>query len=569
MNRHAILHIPESRYCFPISTDEVVIRLRTSRFDDELKVSLIYGMKYNFQEKQNCVELELRYTDSLYNYYEIHLKLDDVRMVYVFRLEEKGKTVYYSEDGITDGYNFNQAFYNCFQLPYINEVDVMPTVDWMRGTVFYQIFVDRFCLGNKDKDMSYINMKWGDKPTGKAHAGGDLRGIINKLDYLEKLGISGLYLTPIFESNTNHKYDIIDYKKIDPQFGTAKDLVELVEKAHAHGIRVILDAVFNHCDKDMAQFKDVREKGRESKYYDWFIIHGDKPDIKKRNYECFASCEGMPKMNTGNPEVQDFLIDIATYWIDAANIDGWRLDVADEVSHDFWRRFRKEVKARKTDAVIIGENWHDAYPSLMGDQQDSIMNYAYTKTCIDYFAKNTANAKETAEKLNSLLMRNTEQVNNMMLNLLDSHDTHRFFTETGCNKKRLEDAIALTMVMPGTPCIYYGDEIAIEGGYDPDSRRCFDWDESHWDKELWSNIQRLIALKKNEDALHYGDVSITAEDNLLLISRNTESESIILAMNLTEKDIKMHKNTDWKLLIGDANAVRSNGYSVWKKEKTR
>ncbi|SHI36618.1 glycoside hydrolase family 13 protein [Pseudobutyrivibrio xylanivorans] len=531
MNKHALLHIPESRFCFPLSKEEVVIRLRTAREDAEagLKVKIIYGVKYDYQKERFTEEVPLKYEDELYAFYEVKLNITDVRLVYIFQLEENGKKYYFSEDGLTKDYNYEECFYNFFQLPYINENDVMPMVDWMPGTVFYQIFVDRFCIGDENKDMSYIDMKWGDKPTPKNHAGGDLKGIIKRLDYIKDLGISGIYLTPIFESESNHKYNIVDYKKIDPQFGTTEDLVKLVDEAHKRGIKIVLDAVFNHCSDKMAEFMDVVKKGKDSEFYDWFIVDGDKLDMKKRNFECFAHCEYMPKLNTANAGVQKFLLDIATYWIDVADIDGWRLDVADEVSHDFWRMFRKAVKAKKSDAVIIGENWHDAYPALMGEQQDSIMNYAYTKVCLDYFAKERCDEKKTVWHLNSILMRNMEQVNYMMLNLLDSHDTLRFFTEIGKDKKKLETALALTMFFPGTPCMYYGTEIAMEGGYDPDCRRCFDWDKSHWDMDLMNKVKELLALKKNP-VLQWGDVSIKDVDGAIRIVRSFNGKKAVLAI---------------------------------------
>ena len=521
MNKHALLHIPESRYCFPLSKEEVVIRLRTAKEDADagLKVRLIYGVKYDYQKERFTVEVPCKYEDELFAYYEIQLKISDVRLVYIFQLEENGRKYYFSEDGLTDSYDYEECYYNFFQLPYINDNDVMPLVDWMPKNVFYQIFVDRFCIGDENKDMSYIDMKWGDKPTPKNHAGGDLRGVIKRLDYLKDLGISALYLNPIFLSDSNHKYDIIDYKKIDPQFGTIDDFIELVHEAHSRGIRVVLDAVFNHCSYKMEQFQDVVKNGKASKYHDWFIVAGDKVDLKKRNYECFAYCDYMPKLNTANHEVQSFLLDIATYWIDVADIDGWRLDVADEVSHDFWRMFRKAVKAKKNDVVIIGENWHDAYPSLQGDQQDSIMNYAFTKICLDYFSKESCDGRKTAQHLNGILMRNMKQVNYMMLNLLDSHDTDRFFTTCGKNKKKLETALALTMFMPGTPCIYYGTEHAMEGGYDPDCRRCFDWDKSKWDMDFLAKVKALIALRKNP-VLQLGEVSITEENGSIIVERS-------------------------------------------------
>lgn len=566
MNRHALMHIPESRYCFPVDEENAVIRLRASKEDSGLEFSIIYGMKYDFHSTRTCKKLEIKYSDSLYNYYEIRLKLDDVRLVYIFTIQEDGKTYYFSEDGITEDYNFVESFYNCFQLPYINENDVMPTVEWMRNAVFYQIFVDRFNMGDDSKDKSYINMKWGELPTPKSHAGGDLRGIIDKIDYIDDLGISGIYLTPIFESTSNHKYDIKNYKKIDKGFGSVEDLKELVKKAHQKGIKVILDAVFNHCSFLMEQFQDVVRNGKDSRYFDWFLIHGDKVDQENCNYECFASCKYMPKLNTANKEVQDFLIDVATYWIDEADIDGWRLDVADEVSHEFWRRFRREVKAKKNDAVIIGENWHDAYPSLMGDQQDSIMNYAFTKTCLDYFARNRFSAKETAEKLNNILMRNMEQVNYMMLNLLDSHDTHRFFTEASCNKEKLVAAFALAVIFPGATCMYYGTEIATEGGYDPDSRRCFDWNKDNWDISLMDSIKNLIHLKRTEKILGYGDVSISSKNDLLIVKRTYMEHSITLSINMSQNYVDLDLDNAKQLIIGNVNDGKLSpmGYCIYK-----
>ena len=543
MNECAMLHIPDSRYCFATGEKELVLRLRMAREDEKAKVFLIYAQKYDFTFCRKKLPMEIKYSDRLYNYYEIKMRLEDVRFAYIFQIEEDGNTWYFSEDGVTKEYKFEEGFYNFFQMPYINKNDVMDTVDWMRSAVFYQIFVERFRQGNEKKDTSYINMKWDEKPTPKSFAGGDLAGIIEKMDYLKELGINALYLTPVFRSISNHKYDIIDYFTVDPQFGTKEELRQLVKLAHENGIRVVLDAVFNHCSMEMQQFQDVLEKGRESRFYDWFIIDGDFPEPEKMNYECFAACNYMPKLNTANEEVQDFLLEIAIYWIREADIDGWRLDVSDEVSHGFWRRFRKAVKKEKPDSVIIGENWHDAYAYLMGDQYDSIMNYAFTKACLDYFAKGVFSAKDMADKLNSNLMRNTEQVNRMMLNLLDSHDTHRFFTEVNKDKDKMLAAIALEMVFEGAPCLYYGTELCMEGGYDPDSRRGFPWDTKSWDMDFLEKVKELIRIRK-QPAVQYGEIKIEEEQEMLHVERMWENSKIILRINMTEEEKKIPKQPE-------------------------
>ena len=550
MNESAMLHIPDSRYCFATGEKELVLRLRMAREDEKAKVFLIYAQKYDFTFCRKKMPMEIKYSDRLYNYYEIKMRLEDVRFAYIFQIEEDGNTWYFSEDGVTKEYKFEEGFYNFFQMPYINKNDVMDTVDWMRSAVFYQIFVERFRQGNEKKDTSYINMKWDEKPTPKSFAGGDLAGIIEKMDYLKELGINALYLTPVFRSISNHKYDIIDYFTVDPQFGTKEELRQLVKLAHENGIRVVLDAVFNHCSMEMQQFQDVLEKGRESRFYDWFIIDGDFPEPEKMNYECFAACNYMPKLNTANEEVQDFLLEIAIYWIREADIDGWRLDVSDEVSHGFWRRFRKAVKKEKPDSVIIGENWHDAYAYLMGDQYDSIMNYAFTKACLDYFAKGVFSAKDMADKLNSNLMRNTEQVNRMMLNLLDSHDTHRFFTEVNKDKDKMLAAIALEMVFEGAPCLYYGTELCMEGGYDPDSRRGFPWDTKSWDMDFLEKVKELIRIRK-QPAVQYGEIKIEEEQEMLHVERMWENSKIILRINMTEEEKKIPKQPEETVLCED------------------
>ena len=359
---------------------------------------------------------------------------------------------------------------------------------------------------------------------------------MSKLDYLKELGVNALYLTPIFCSISNHKYDISDYYNIDAQFGTNADFKMLVDEAHKKGIRIVLDAVFNHCSELLPQFQDVLKHGKKSPYFDWFLIDGDSPDGDALNYEVFAFCSYMPKLNTSNSSVQEFLADIAVYWIEQYDIDGWRLDVSDEISHDFWRMFRKKVRAAKKDCVIIGENWHDANSFLQGEQYDGIMNYAFTKACLDYYAFEVFGAQDFAWKLNQLLMRNTMQVNNMMLNLLDSHDTDRFYTSVKKDKDKVLSAIAVMCMFVGAPCIYYGTEIPLEGGYDPDNRRCFDWDSTHWDKTYRELLQRLLGLR-GEKEVQKGEVRIWAQKDLFLLSRASEENEIVLMVNQSGKSL--------------------------------
>lgn len=549
MNEFAMQHMPESKYCFAVDEHTIALRLRVSKYDIPDKIEVVYGGKYEYAKTQYVALMERSYEDRLFAWYTAYITLDDVRFVYIFRITEKGKISYFSEDGLTDKFDFILSFYNCFQLAYINKADILMPVEWMKTAVFYQIFVERFFMGDESKDKSYINLKWGELPAPNSFAGGDLDGIMQKLDYLKELGINALYLTPIFQSVSNHKYDISDYYKIDEHFGNKEVFKRLVKSAHERGIKIVLDAVFNHCSKDIAQFQDVIKNGKDSPYFDWFVIHGDSIDSKNVNYECFASCSYMPKWNTSNREVQKYLMGIATYWIKEYNIDGWRLDVSDEISHEFWRDFRRAVKGVKPDCVLIGENWHDANAYLHGDQYDGIMNYAFTKACLDFYCFGNFNTEQFADKLNEILMRNTDAINIMMLNLLDSHDTYRFITQSK-SRDKLKSALALLFMFVGAPCIYYGTEIALEGNFDPDSRRCMEWDRVKSDCDVSALVRKLAELKTG-GGLSDAKIKITENDGLIFVERNGyklvfngqkpveyKSQNVILSNNYSGGELK-------------------------------
>lgn len=566
MNAAGMLHVPDSKFCFPISDNELVIRLRVDKKDSDIKVEIVHGPKYRFFEgiftKQ---EMGLAYIDDEFAYFETVLNLEDVRVAYVFEIEEKGKTLYYSEFGLSEEYDYAKSNDSFFQYSYINDIDVHKVVSWADEAVFYQIFIDRFNRGDFTKDDSYIDMKCNEEPTRTSFMGGDIKGITEKLDYLEDLGINAIYLTPLFVSKTNHKYDITDYYAVDKQFGTKADLKELVEKSHKRGIKVILDAVFNHASNDTKEFLDVVKKGKNSKYFNYFIIHGDKVSVDKPNYEMFSNCVDMPKWNNSNIEVQDFFIDIGLYWIKEFDIDGWRLDVSDEVSHDFWRRFRKAVKKLKKDVIIVGENWHDAHAYLMGDQFDGIMNYAFRRACKQYFAHETINSKTMSERLNNVLTRNTWQVNRMNLNLTDSHDTARFFTECGKNKDVMLAALAVMYMFIGMPCIYYGTELHMEGGEDPGCRKGFDWNEKDWDTEFRNKVKELISLRKIK-AVQKGHINITYDKDCFIMERFLDGQHLTIITNKGKNAYDLGKKLDIvsaNKVDNDNHKLEPNGYVIF------
>lgn len=530
MNKHAIYHRPESNFCFATDEKTVVLRIRFAKGEGLDSLSVLYNSKYDIAKVQYNAEMSFLCTDGAYDYYSATIRLDDPRLAYVFKFFCDGGEYYFCETGVRESYDFSLAYYDSFQYAYINKNDVIQNVSWLNNAVFYQVFVDRFAKGSS-KDESYINASWGDIPTPKSFFGGDLDGICQHLDHIKELGVTALYLNPIFKSPSNHKYDIVDYYEIDEMFGGKEAFARLVKACHERGIRVMLDAVFNHVSEDFYPFSQVMALGRKSEYFDWFMINGDGISPEKNNYDCFAACEYMPKLNTNNPEVQSYLIDVAKSYITEYDIDGWRLDVADEVSHDFWRQLRKKIKAVKPDAVLIGENWHNSESFLQGDQFDSIMNYGVTKAFLDFFAREITDESGFAEALNSQLMRYTDTTNNMMFNLLDCHDTHRFITEVGGDKAKLMRALLTLAFLPGSINLYYGTEILTEGGYDPDSRRTFDWDKLN-EPEIRGAVREVafIMKLKNQPAIAHGAVRISSGDGYLNIERKSDEQTLTLRL---------------------------------------
>lgn len=520
--------------CFPTSEHSMYIRLRAARGDLDSAVLVYAENKFEWTTKPRSERsMQLLRSDELYDYFGAELELGDTRLAYVFRLSSGGETRYLCEEGVAPDFDWELGYFNYFQYPCIHSSDVLRVPDWVRGAVCYQIFPDRFRIGSGKADRDYINLEWGGRPGPKSFAGGDLRGIEEALPYLEDLGVSCIYMTPVFKSVSNHKYDIEDYFRVDEHFGGDEALRSLINAAHERGMRVVLDGVFNHCAHTNPIFLDTSVRGRESPYWDWFFIDGERSSFSERNYRTFADVPYMPKLNTDNDEVIDYFCRVGHYWLEEFGADGWRLDVSDEISMRFLRRFREAVKAAKPEAVIIGEVWHGAQEFLRGDMYDGVMNYGLTKACLDLLAFGRIDAAGFASRLCLLLWRNIGPACEMMFNLLDSHDTDRFLSRVGGDRRREAMALAVMFFFPGIPMVYYGDEIGTEGGYDPDCRRCFRWERESWDMELYSLVKKLAALRRG-DCLSRGGCRICESGGVVSIERTTERECLTLCINPSE-----------------------------------
>lgn len=402
---------------------------------------------------------------------------------------------------------------NFFCFPYINPKDVLVTPQWTKSTVWYQIFPERFANGRPE--ISPKNAEpWGSVPTSSNFMGGDLWGVIEHLDYLKNLGVNGLYLCPIFTANTSHKYDTVDYFNVDPHFGGNEAFRALIKEAHDRGMKVMLDAVFNHIGDQHPFWLDVVKNGEKSQYADWFWINQfpvypntDKSewDCWNFNYETFGNVLEMPKLNTEHQPCREYLLDVARYWVEEFDIDGWRLDVANEVDHQFWREFRSVVKQVKPDCYILGEIWHEGMPWLRGDQYDSLMNYPMTQAITDYFALDAQNKQQFMETVTGAYLAYPRNVNEAMFNLLESHDTTRLISLCGNDLRRAKLAYLFMFTQAGAPCIYYGGEVAMEGrkgmGLE-DNRRCMNWSPNQTELDFKAFIEQLIELRKGDDSFN-------------------------------------------------------------------
>jgi len=409
------------------------------------------------------------------------------------------------------------------------------TPEWVKHSVFYQIFPDRFANGDPSNDPANVQ-PWGTPPTPYNFMGGDLQGILQKLDYLQDLGITAIYLNPIFQATSNHRYNTYDYLRIDPKLGTMEDFQNLVGEMHRRGMRLILDGVFNHCGRGFYAFHDVVENGAHSPYVGWFHIKKfpifPYDGLKKANYESWWGIRSLPKFNTDNPQVRQFLLSVARYWIEQG-ADGWRLDVPNEIDDDtFWREFRQVVKSANPDAYIVGEIWKDARRWLQGDQFDAVMNYPLRDLCVEFFAKGTMDASTFATKLSRLFRRYPSEATYALLNLLGSHDTARWLTVCGNDVRRAMLGYTLLFTLPGAPCIYYGDEIGMTGEADPHCRACFEWDERKWNHRLHQHVRDLIALRQSSTAWRTGTLEIlTAENSLFAYARWDASDAFVVIIN--------------------------------------
>lgn len=512
MNLSSVYHRATNDMCYALDPERILIKIRTGYdvdgvaiyHNDPFSGGILGGdWQWSGSRVEACEMVEL----AQHKVWSIILTPDHKRSKYYFELKVQDQKILYFEDGFMDEAQTENKNLQCFTMPWLNPIDVNVVPEWVSKTIWYQIFPERFRRGDESLNPD-IKLKWGSrKPSNEDVYGGDLQGIIDKVYYLKELGINGIYLNPIFKADSTHKYDTIDYYEIDPAFGDKATFKKLVEACHNLGIKVMLDGVFNHVGDKHPFWLDVLANGPESKYFDWFMINQwPLPEVVKDTrdnaYYSFAFISSMPKLNTNNPEVMAYISDICTYWIKEFDIDGWRFDVANEISHQVNRLIRQATKAIKPDIYLLGEIWHDSMDWLRGDEYDAVMNYPLTNAINDFWFNPALTNTDFKHLINNCYNRYMLQTNQVLFNLLDSHDTDRLFHRVKQNPDIFFQQLAILLTMAGSPSLYYGTELMLDGGNDPLCRNCMPWskiDSGYYDETI-NKVRGLISLRLNNPA---------------------------------------------------------------------
>ena len=543
------------KYRYPFGAVEIGTIVRISVFVSiETKVTLIYrdsdGNQHYMDMKK--VDNDNMYTTEIISTNRVGL------LMYYFRVELQNGVIYYGNNhdrlgGIGDIYHENPKEY---QITVFKKEDVP---NWYKEGVIYQIFVDRFFNGNEDSKITnprkniFIYGNWNDDPMyikdrdGRVqrwdYFGGNLKGVLKKLDYIASLGVTIIYLNPIFEAKSSHKYDTADYEKVDKMFGTNEEFKELCDEAEKRGIKIILDGVFSHTGDDSKYFNkygNYKELGayqsKDSKYYEWYRFN-NYPD----SYECWWNIDNQPNIEELTPSYIDYIIEsedsIISKWL-SYGASGWRLDVADELPDEFIRKIKAKMKSVKNDSVLIGEVWEDASNKIsygesrkyfLGDELDSTTNYPLRDNIIS-FLNHQYGSSYFKGKLMSIYENYPLENFNSCMNLLGNHDTERILTALHEDKNSLRLAITLQMTLPGVPLIYYGDEVGVLGGKDPENRKTYPWGREN--KVTLSVYKRLCNIRRTEEAIKCGNITIfTTDEDVICFQREVDKKLNIIAIN--------------------------------------
>lgn len=487
----------------------------------------------------------------------------------IYRENDLVKSLYYGTNewgGVGSTYECVHDVWD-YQLTCFESAD--PAPNWYRNSIFYQIFPDRFFNGNDQerlaskKPNSFIYGTYDDEPMYIKNAsgevvrwdfyGGNLKGIMQKIPYLKELGINALYLNPIFEARSNHRYDTANYFQIDSMLGTLDDFTLLVEELHKNDMHIILDGVFSHVGRHSQYFNYDGAYGKNngaaqnphSIYYDWFDF-----DHYPDEYKSWWGIKDLPQINKENKHYQQFIYgnkeSVIAYWL-SQGVDGWRLDVADELPDRFIKGIRACL-ARYPNKVLIGEVWEDASNKIsydhrrnyiLGSHLHSVMNYPLREILLNTLLQEST-PKKAAHQLMQLAENYPKDIFYNLFNNLGTHDTERILTKLNRNIRRLDQAIALLIFLPGVPCVYYGDEAGLLGGKDPENRKFFPW--QHENQHIYQLWHKWLHFRMQEENLREGEFAVFYDENLLGVIRYRNLQMNLLIVNLTSVNQHVEAN---------------------------
>ena len=514
MNTNEIVHI-NGRYrkpdCDLLDSTHVMVRIKTGK--DIRRVEVVYNDPYIRWNTEGGLywpfyTIEMKRTGETYtNYYftaiipcELH------RLKYYFKIYDDYDCLQYSESGFTKGYDHNDLA--MFFIPYITKSNIFTPPSWIDDVVWYQMMPGRF---NKT-----------------------IAGITEKLEYLQDLGINGIYLNPVYYAHSYHKYDVIDYTIIDPELGTEEEFKELCDKAHAMGMYVMLDVSFTHCSDKNPMFCDVIEKGKNSKYFRMFKATIDTNG--ELEYECFGMIKSMPKFETEDfTTIEYFANDVVKKWM-KLGVDAWRLDVANEISDDMLEEIKHIITDEKENTYVVGEIWHNATEWIHEDALDGVTNYAVSRAILEFICGPHHDIFKYRSRVDEMIHSYTLKQLKASMPLLDSHDTPRLRTVCNHDKDKVKATLLLLLTFYGTPSIYYGTERYMEGGGDPDNRRHTNWEENSEDlQDIYHMCQLFIRLRREHPALaNAGTFEWVDHNELLIIKRWTQEEEVYIVLNSKE-----------------------------------
>lgn len=566
----------------------------------------IYSIKLIIQKEDENLnpvvvrEVELQLSNDLDNKREYKaeiLPLEEPAVYYYFfevnvNLYGEDRTLFYGKsynNGMVCEYEFQNI--NKYQLTVHEDYK---TPDWFKEGILYHVFIDRFNNGNRNgkvdgvKKNTFLYGNWDDEPMYIKEQngdiarwdfyGGNLKGIINKLGYLKKLGVTVIYLSPVFEAASNHKYDTGNYKKIDPMFGDEKIFKELIDKANEKGMSIILDGVFSHVGEDSIYFNKFGNydsvgayQSEDSPYRSWFNFKEGTDE-----YDCWWGIKALPNTNELEPSYMDYIIhdedSVINKWM-KMGVKGWRLDVVDELPTKFVKELKKEARKVDDESILIGEVWEDASNKisyserrtyLLGDQLDSVLGYPFRDNVVSFL-----NGQIASWQLNDFFMTIKENYPKESfksnLNLLSSHDIVRVRTALNSDKDLLKLAILTQMSFEGVPYIYYGDEAGLEGGKDPENRKTYPWKNE--DMEIMDFYRHCSQFRNRNKVLTYGDTYFiyTGNDDVFMYVRfDKEHEGVLVVVNRSEnqQNISVELKADYIEEITVKYSVVNNGEKI-------